>query len=247
MPFDRIASRYDETRGGLERGRRIAAGLSPNLPSTGPVLEIGVGTGAVAAGLREIGHRVLGLDLSAPMLAHARARLGGRVVRADGARLPVRDGALPGAYLVWVLHLVPDPARVLAESARVLAAGGRLAVVGGGPRPTGTDTDTLMRRMHLAVRGPRPDGVPAVTGWAERAGLVPVGQGTVGAGGTGSSPAQAVRLIEERVWSALWDVDPERWERDVVPVLTALRALPDPDRVRAGSARHDLLVFARPD
>lgn len=246
IPYDRVAARYEETRGGPERGRRIAAGLAAHLPSPGPVLEIGVGTGTVAAGVRATGRTVLGLDLSAPMLAHARQRLEGRVVRADAARLPFRDGCLPAAYLVWVLHLVPDPGHVLAEAGRVVCSGGRVAVVGGGPKPAGDDVGALLRRMHAAVRGPRPDPPTAVTGWAQHAGLVPAWQGTVVATETGTSPREAARRIEERVWSPLWDLDAGRWERDVVPVLAALGDLPDPERVRTGTVRHDLLVFDRP-
>lgn len=41
--FDRVADRYDETRGGTDRGRLVAGELVPYLP-TGALLEIGVGT-----------------------------------------------------------------------------------------------------------------------------------------------------------------------------------------------------------
>ena len=54
VTFDRVADSYDETRGGLERGREGAAVLAGPLPAGGPLLEIGVGTGLVAAGLAEL-------------------------------------------------------------------------------------------------------------------------------------------------------------------------------------------------
>lgn len=82
VPFDRIADTYDTTRGGVERGGRIAAGVDPWL-RPGPVLEIGVGTGAVARPLTDRGHPVVGLDLSAAMLRGARERLGRRLRPAD--------------------------------------------------------------------------------------------------------------------------------------------------------------------
>ena len=50
IPFDRVAGTYDQTRGGLDRGRRLAAILAELLPERGRLLEVGVGTGAVAAG-----------------------------------------------------------------------------------------------------------------------------------------------------------------------------------------------------
>jgi len=72
IPFDRIAHRYEETRGGLDRGRRFAATISKHLQPASEVLEIGVGTAAVAAPLAELGHHVVGVDLSLPMGAWGR-------------------------------------------------------------------------------------------------------------------------------------------------------------------------------
>ena len=63
IPFDRVAGTYDETRGGLDRGRRLARILAELLPERARLLEVGVGTGAVAAGLTELGRTVVGVDL----------------------------------------------------------------------------------------------------------------------------------------------------------------------------------------
>jgi SAM-dependent methyltransferase len=61
----------------------------------GPVLELACGSGRITVPLVRDGHRVIGLDVSAPMLAHARARLArlpaaarerARLVRADMRR-----------------------------------------------------------------------------------------------------------------------------------------------------------------
>jgi ubiquinone/menaquinone biosynthesis C-methylase UbiE len=55
--FDRVASRYDEARGGEQRGSAIAEELEPHLPANtdAPILEVGVGTEVVAAALRRRG------------------------------------------------------------------------------------------------------------------------------------------------------------------------------------------------
>ncbi len=54
--FDEIAPIYDETRGGEKRGDEYAADIDGLLPQdSGTVLEIGVGTGVVALGLRKRG------------------------------------------------------------------------------------------------------------------------------------------------------------------------------------------------
>ncbi len=60
LNFDRIADQYDENRGGAVRGERIAADLVSWL-AAGGVLEVGVGTGIVAAALRARGVPVHGL------------------------------------------------------------------------------------------------------------------------------------------------------------------------------------------
>ncbi|HEU4759058.1 MAG TPA: methyltransferase domain-containing protein, partial [Dehalococcoidia bacterium] len=85
--YDPIAPFYDETRGGEERGRRIARQLDPLLRRDIPVIDIGAGTGVVARGLQELGHRVLALDLSREMLRRALPRLGGVALRGDVRRL----------------------------------------------------------------------------------------------------------------------------------------------------------------
>ena len=79
IAFDRIAGSYDATRGGMERGRSVGAVLAELLPADGPLREVGVGTGLVAAGLAERGRAPVGVDLSRPMLAVAATRLPGRL------------------------------------------------------------------------------------------------------------------------------------------------------------------------
>ena len=94
----------------------------------GTCLEVGCGTGVRAGTVRELGWTPVGVDLSAGMLRHARARL--PVVRADAERLPVRDGAVAAAVAVMVHTDMPAYPAVLAEVARVLRPGGVLVHVG---------------------------------------------------------------------------------------------------------------------
>ena len=69
------------------------------------------------------GHPVVGVDLSAPMLARAHARLGPCVAVGDGYRLPLRPRSIPNALSVWVTQLVPDLAGFLAALAATVAPG----------------------------------------------------------------------------------------------------------------------------
>ena len=57
------------------------------------------------------------------------------------------------------------------------------------------------------------------------------------------APTAEADAIERRIYSSLFDVDDEAWARVVVPVIDALRALPDPDRPRRRRNRHPLLAW----
>jgi ubiquinone/menaquinone biosynthesis C-methylase UbiE len=124
--FDQLAEHYDETRGGEQRGDEYAAAIDVELPAgDGPILEIGVGTGAVALGLRKRGRTVLGLDLSAPMLTRARSRLGPVVMLSDAMEMSIATASVAHAVSVWVVHSVAEPTRHFREAARVIQPGGR--------------------------------------------------------------------------------------------------------------------------
>jgi SAM-dependent methyltransferase len=105
--------------------RSLAALLGPG---PGRCLEIGCGTGAYAAQIRDLGWTPLGVDLSAGMLAYARGRL--PIARGDAARLPVRDAALDAVVTVMAHTDMPDYPAVLREAARVIRPGGVFVHVG---------------------------------------------------------------------------------------------------------------------
>lgn len=91
----------------------------------GVVLDLGCGEGQ---GMRRVGGRVVGCDLSATLLR--RAAGAGPVVR---CRLPdlswLRDGIVDAAYSVYVLDLVADLVDFFVQAARVVRPGGVLVVV----------------------------------------------------------------------------------------------------------------------
>lgn len=90
------------------------------------VLEVGAGTGALAAALAALGARVWAVDATAEMVAAARERVPPRVrVRqARAEALPFRDGWFERAVGRLVVHLVERPA-AFAELRRVLRPDGR--------------------------------------------------------------------------------------------------------------------------
>lgn len=155
LDFGRVADSYDQTRGGEDRGRRFARELHPMLDPDRPLLEVGIGTGLIALGLAELGHRVFGVDLSEAMAGRARDRIGPRVVVGDARRLPVASGSFDQAFSVWVLHVVGDVAAVLGEVARTLRPGGRYLVV-----PAGSSeepADPIGRALLKMWRSADPD------------------------------------------------------------------------------------------
>jgi SAM-dependent methyltransferase len=247
VAFDRIAERYDETRGGLERGASLAGEIAPHL-RPGLVAEVGVGTGAVALPLVGHGHPVVGFDLSLPMLRRAQQRLGARVANADGYRLPARAGSVANVVMVWVLHLVPEITPMLAEAVRVLAPGGRLATIPAGGQTEENEIADIVWAMHASLTDhrPRQDAPTAVVEAAEAAGLVLTAQTVARSEPWPETPEEQARRIEARVFASLWDLPDDRWAATVEPAIAALRALPEPDRPRTRITRYEVLVFDRP-
>jgi SAM-dependent methyltransferase len=93
------------------------------------VLDVGCGTGRVAAALAELGCRVWGVDPAEEMLREARAGAGPRAGFKQGRAeaLPFKDGWFERAVLRLVVHLVDRPA-AFGELVRVLAPGGRAVI-----------------------------------------------------------------------------------------------------------------------
>lgn len=126
---DDVAAEYDEKR--FSRGGRLIdrrekrAVLDALAPVEGrSVLEIACGTGRFTVALAERGADIVGLDISAEMLAqgHARARRADQRVeflRGDAGRLPFPDDSFDAVFAMRFFHLADTPAAYLSEMARV--------------------------------------------------------------------------------------------------------------------------------
>jgi ubiquinone/menaquinone biosynthesis C-methylase UbiE len=113
--------------------RRVLPWALQGVELSGDVLEIGCGSGAMAAGLLERfpGVRLVATDVDPAMVASARERLapfGERAVvqEADTTALPFADGEFDAVCSFIMLHHVIRWEEALAEVTRVLKPGGLL-------------------------------------------------------------------------------------------------------------------------
>jgi ubiquinone/menaquinone biosynthesis C-methylase UbiE len=102
----------------------VFAALAPVEDKT--ILELACGTGRFSVLLAERGADVVGLDISAPMLAEGRAKAKRAGVadtiafmRGDAGRLPFPDDHFDAVFAVRFFHLAPTPEAFLTEMARV--------------------------------------------------------------------------------------------------------------------------------
>jgi ubiquinone/menaquinone biosynthesis C-methylase UbiE len=138
--YDRLATRYDLlATAPIVRGWRAMAVDALALSPGDTVVEMGCGTGANLSYLRErVGSegRVVGVDLTAGMLAQARKRVEREgwtnvdLVRGDATRPPVADvDAVLGSFVVGLLG---DPEEAVDCWLDVLNPGGRVAILEAG-------------------------------------------------------------------------------------------------------------------
>ena len=139
--MDPVVKRYDELAIDYDRRWRdytcaTLDALIPwlNLAENDRVLDVPCGTGALEERLQVVspGVEVVGVDASAAMLEHARAKHEGKAYRwiqADVHALPLDDESFDVVVCVNSFHCFDCPDDVLAEFARVLRPGGRLLIL----------------------------------------------------------------------------------------------------------------------
>ena len=132
--YARWAPVYDLVFGAVfERGRQAAVNAAERIG--GRILEVGVGTGLSLPDYAW-SNRIVGVDLSAPMLHKAKARVREhRLTNVDGLavmdarRLGFEDAAFDVVVAQYVITAVPEPEATLDEFARVLRPGGEIILV----------------------------------------------------------------------------------------------------------------------
>ena len=124
--YDLIADWYRRDRG-RSVGVAEALAVAATLPTGSCILDAGCGNGVpITEALVNAGHRVVGLDTSAAMLARFRVNLpGAAAVRGDVRQCPFSDASFDAAVSWGMMFHLPrgDQATAFASVSRVLKPG----------------------------------------------------------------------------------------------------------------------------
>ena len=148
-PLFALASR----RWGDDDARRVAALLAPYLPAHGRLLDIGGGTGDLAALLAAVVPcDVTVLDASPRMLRYAEGLPGVEAVLGDAAVMPFAGDGFDAALVCDAFHHFTRPAAAASEIARVVRPGGGVVIA---------EIDAAARATRALARVERLLGEPA--------------------------------------------------------------------------------------
>jgi len=210
--YSRWAPVYDLVFGAVfapGRSAAIAAAEEICGPSGGRILEVGVGTGISLPDYAPV-NRLVGIDISAPMLRKARARVAEHQLHnvealsvMDAEHLALPDESFDVVVAQFVITTVPNPEATLDEFTRVIRPGGEIILVNhicaeAGPRYLFDKTIAPVARW-LGWRTEFP--FARLTNWAKRHG--------------------GVRVIERREMPPLNHFTLVRFERLADPISAA--------------------------
>ena len=180
--YARWAPVYDLVFGAVfERGRMAAIEAAEKHCGAGGgrILEVGVGTGISLPDYART-NRIVGIDISAPMLRRAHERVIEHKLTnvealavMDAKHLAVPDASFDVVVAQYVITAVPDPEATLDDFARVLKPGGEIILVNhlgaedGFRRVFEQSFSPLARRLGWSPEFPW----ARMSNWAERAGF----------------------------------------------------------------------------
>jgi phosphatidylethanolamine/phosphatidyl-N-methylethanolamine N-methyltransferase len=133
--YARWAPVYDLVFGGIlfNRGRQAAIAAAEQIG--GRILEVGVGTGVSLPGYSPQ-NRIVGIDLSEPMLRKAQERVTELALEnveslevMDAEHLSFPDASFDVVVAHYVVSTVPNPEAALDEFARALRPGGQIVLL----------------------------------------------------------------------------------------------------------------------
>lgn len=230
ISFDRAAEIYDQTRAlptGI--GPLIARALDRFLQPSDRLLEIGIGTGRIAAPLVLAGWDVTGIDISLRMLTKLRHNLAGNetvpaIILADAARAPFAGGSFNAVLAVHVLHLIAKWKSVLEEVRRVLVEGG--CFITGYNWRHGEDPVARLRKHHnefLKTRGIVKDNLfldkyEDIKTWLTGSGAV-LHEFSAAEWKKTCTLQEEIQHLYNRAWSETWDIPEPLYQESLREVV----------------------------
>lgn len=148
---DAIADVYDELYGAMDPGDAVAA--IATLANGRRVLELGVGTGRIAAPLAAAGVDVSGIDVSEPMLARLRAKTGRVTVHTGDFTDLQMTGTFGVIFVAFnTFFTLPDQdtqVRCFRSVAQKLDAGGMFVIEAFVPDPSRFTKDQILQTLRV--------------------------------------------------------------------------------------------------
>jgi ubiquinone/menaquinone biosynthesis C-methylase UbiE len=127
-------------------------GLLP--PPGRQTLDIGCGEGRLARDLKELGHRIIGIDSSPSLVAAAREFDPSMDVRlADAAALPLDNACADLAVAFMSLQDIDEMPAAVREAARVLEPGGRFCLAIVHPNNSAGSFEQASAEGHFVIKG----------------------------------------------------------------------------------------------
>ncbi len=175
--YDHVAHEYDQVfaqhvvRHYLDK----RLGIVRSLLRGGRVLDVGAGTGALAAHVASAGYEVVAVDVSPGMLEKAAARGLAGAFASFSTALPFADNSFDLALTVATLHHLETPVRVaftISEMGRVVRSGGHVLLWD--HNPLNPYWPILMKRVPQDSGEERLVPLPEILADVRAAGLAPV-------------------------------------------------------------------------
>jgi ubiquinone/menaquinone biosynthesis C-methylase UbiE len=241
ISFDRAANYYDSTRGfppGV--AERIIASLLGYTQKAGDLsannlLEIGVGTGRIAAPCLAQGYILTGIDLSWNMMekfhhmmqkksSTFRGSLLG-LAQADASLLPFTAQSFDAVLAVHVLHLIPGWREVIKESRRVTRPGGSL-IVGYEGRSPNSPISQMREKFDeiLLTYGVNRNRILKRDYSDVDKYMLDQGCSDVDCSGaewtTRTTLAGDIEKLTQRIWSSTWDIPDDIYAESISKIKT---------------------------
>jgi glycosyltransferase involved in cell wall biosynthesis/SAM-dependent methyltransferase len=159
-------------RGKLDsRVEQFTGRLSQICPTASDILELGCGTGEIAAAIGHRGYSVTACDFAEEMIAIARGNPAGKTVNwvcldPDWKIFPFEDGSFDGVVASSVFEYLVDVPQVAAELARILRPGGNLLLTVPNPFNPARKLETWFPSKLLHRRLPLLHKLPALDSYA---------------------------------------------------------------------------------